>query len=507
MKALLLLLALHSLGASADQSKLPGVLIVQTQIKKVAEAVQNVDLADALAQEVDDDGRLLPIVWSLTDPIFRTAVEERLIPKIESAPTIEDVRAAMPKLKTEYLILFSAFHEDNEKGQPQVKASARLFKGNKEIWKDERGWLNMEGSITQFDQDNLKHSIARTWVKLMAGTALKDLVPRVRADTPDANPGTSFNTTAPPPSTIPPPPSVADNKQLLIDAMRLLGSKQIAEAISLLRDAVDSAPDDPERREALISALMEVGEPSLAAQEARRAARLMPERLNLWIAAARGWIAAGNPAEAVEDLNEAVSREPEAPETRLLLGEVQIADLKFAGALDHLSKSIEKAPTAYAFRLRAFAHAGLGSEKAYFQDLEAAAKTEAEAPEMAMRRHRSIERATLKLAEAIGADIRVLIQNTRMDPKATDLKGRVEEIGARTRALAAFFGQIPVPETHRNSTERMILAINLLGQSTADIPGSFGVLNEDILTDATISLGEALKAVKAAAEALDKEIG
>ncbi len=191
MKAALALLGILSSALVAGQA-LPGVLIVQTDDKaeivaaakataekaprpnplqpqlapprfdaeKFAASLTPVALEDIAAQEFDDDGRLTPIAWSMGDPVFRTAVEERLIPAATESPSESEMRTAMGKLKAGYLFVVQAFAAEG-----QVWTQARLFRGTKEIWKDEvRFWQS--NVRNQFDEENARRSIVRTWIQV-----------------------------------------------------------------------------------------------------------------------------------------------------------------------------------------------------------------------------------------------------------------------------------------------------------------------------------------------------
>ncbi|HRK21714.1 MAG TPA: tetratricopeptide repeat protein [Fimbriimonadaceae bacterium] len=514
-------------SASSAQNAVPGVIVVQidskTEIVEAAKKIagkdgtrpqnltvrfdafeferdlKSIPMESIAAEQVYEDGRLTPIAWALTDPVFRAAVEERQIERPSDSPALPELLAALPKLRAQYIFQVFTF----QKGQ-EIWTLAKLNRGDKEIWKDEvRVWQSQTES--QFDEENIKVSIARTWVQFLAGGPLKGLTPRLIATTPAVQPGLR-----PPAAIVTPPPSqaVVDNKQLLVEAMKLMSAKQFAEAINLLRDAVDAEPADFERRQALIAALTQINEPRLAAEEARRAAHLTPEKVDLWVLAARSWIAAGNGTEAVADLNEAVARDPEGAGTRMLLGELQFDQGRFPLAIDHLSAALKAEPNAFALRLRAFARAATGQVPEFASDLLAAKKVEpAETPEEALRRHRMAKRLTLKLADEVGSELRLSVQRVRMNPKDADLKQSTADLEAKLRGIEACFAEEPAPAQHQSSSDRLGLALKLLLQTIADLRGSFGTLDEDALTEATINLGEAFKALKATRTDFETEIG
>lgn len=527
LRALLAAVGGALFAAAPAQNVVPGILVVQLETKaEIVEAakkihgkagsgqanlttnfnafefetnLKSIPMESIAADQIFEDGRVTPISWAMTDPVFRAAVEERILINPADAPTLADLVEALPKLKAQYIFQVFAF----ESG-PDVWTHAKLFRGDKEVWADEVRVWNVQ-TQSQFDNENIRVSIARTWVQFLAGGPLKNLPPKPRAATPTAQPGLR-----PAAAVVEPPPSAsqADNKQLLLQAMKLMSEKRYAEAINLLRDSVDAEPNDVERRRSLISALHQIGEPRLAAEEARRAAHLNPDQVELWILAARAWIASGLGAEAIVDLNEAIARDPEGAGTRMLLGELQVEQGRCALAVDHLTAALKSSPTAFAYRLRAFARAAVGDAAGSAADLaEASDATPAETAEESARRHRLIKTHSLKLADDAGSELRIFVQRARMDPKDADLAVSATKLEETLRAVEACFLADIIPAAFQGSSDRLGLALKLLLQSITDLRGSFGTLDEDKLTDATINLGEAFRALKAAREQFQTEIG
>jgi tetratricopeptide (TPR) repeat protein len=520
VKALLGWAALLTMASTCLSAEVPGIVVFQSNDKKaIVEAAKKIKtgpeaknvpkearfdpirfeygltplpVTELTAAEIEQDGRLTPVAWALTDVIFRTAVGERLISGSSEWPKQE----AMPKLRVGYALEVAAFLYENE-----VWTSAALYKGTKEIWRDEiRTWQSQ--IQTEFDSENARRSIARTWVQVLAGGPLKDLPKRRRAATPAPLPGVALQNDPTP------PPSPAETKQILIEAMRLLSAKKHAEAINFLRDAVDAQPLDPERREGLIEALLQIGEYELAADEARRAAKLAPEKIGFWVAAARAWMEAGRGDQAEQDLNEAVSRQPESPETRLLLAEVQILAGRPLLSAEHLSHVLSQLPTAYAYRMRAFAHGAQGLGDAAMRDVSAATQAEtAETPAQALRRQRLCVRAGLTLAEAWATQTRDLIPRIRVGQDKDQTRAEWERLRACAESLDSLMAGVPWPEAHRGSSEKLRLALKLLLLSATDLRGSLDRPDEDALTEATINLGEAFRAIRAGQEDLAREIG
>ena len=81
----------------------------------------------------------------------------------------------------------------------------------------------------------------------------------------------------------------------------------------------------------------------VAAQEARRAAAVLPDQTELHTLAARAFVRAGKPDEALAELNESVARDPNAIETRMLIGELDLTKRQYADAGSQFDFVISKA--------------------------------------------------------------------------------------------------------------------------------------------------------------------
>ena len=531
---LFLVAALSPIWAAAA---VPEVLIFQVLTPKSRGIDPNVGMLPYIAQEFDDDGRVVPITWSMTDPLFRAAVSDGHIKYTEN-PSFEALTDVAKRLKIEYVFLIQAW----QKGA-SVRTRVKLFQGDKLVWQDPdvdkkviESQIKTNESAAKFaasnglpmptadiedlesrsvmlsagagfDADNFGKSVAHTWAALMFQTPFKNLKPRPRMGSVPVDPGLTAQPNVeitPPP---PPPVKKVDNKDLMESVMKLLTAGQAFQAVQLLRDSVDAEPMDVERRRALINALMQTGQVQLAATEARRAAELMPEQIEFRAQAARAWLQLGKPEEASKDLNEAVARDPESPATRALIGEMNLLKGQYAASLEQFDFVISKAPSPEAHFRRALARTLNNDAKGSEEDLEAAKKLGLAGDVLSIRsRYASAASLTDSVMVETGNEVRSLLQRALVKPKDAEVIAEQLRLSQRSAALSSLYERLSVPEVHKGSHERRLLALKLLLQSLTEIGSYLKNQDEVVIGDATINLGEALRQVKAAQEAYKAEL-
>lgn len=518
---------------------LSGVLIIQEMLPVDRLGDPNVAVANSLAEAVQKDGLFAPVVWSLTDPIFRAAVDSGLKADPNKLPTIEQAQAAAKRLKLDYIIYVRTYQLGNS-----VMGRILLFKGTKQIWKDpEKGTELMDpnqpppvgvdgkdkkGNPTKnySKPETIKTddrpisvmgpngllledsalSLVRTWVAFMKAGPLKGQGVQPLILTPDPLPGTKPQ--IPAEAVVPPVKDKVDNKQLLADIDAMIRGGQTVQALLILRDAVDAEPQDVDRRMAVVRTLLLIGQPELAAKEARRAADLIPDRIELRAMAARAWLQAGREDEAMADLNEAVAREPNSIETRLLLAEANLSKQKPKEALEHLEAVLKEKPTAETWFKKSVCQAMLGLKDESIASMAKAkeAGISAAPQEVAGRYNFALDLLDKGMIQ-IGNDLRALLNQAQVQRTAPDVKRGYQSITAIVAAWTAFLSNAGAPSLHRSSHDRRLLALNLLSQSLGDF-GTYLASNDlDLLADSRINVGEALKQFTAAQAAYRNEIG
>ena len=512
----------------------PQLLIVKlVPNDKYADGDPNDNLIQFIAQEFDDDGRVLPIAWGISDPYFRAAVDDKILVNPPDKPDLEEAQRTASKLKADYLLVVTVRQSDLS-----LFAVATLYRRGKEIWRDpDRNAIDLQAAneknreiaekiarkrkehapdepqavpegreikitLTGRDNDNELRSLARTWVTFLSDGALKSLPARPKVQIQHIDPGQK-----PPITADPPPVHKVDNKQLLADATKLLSAKHYPEAISMLRDAVDTEPMDVERRRALVLALLEGGDPLVAAQEARRAAAILPDQAELHGLAARAFMKAGKPDEALAELNESVAHDPNSIETRMLIGELDLGSAKYADAGSQFDFVISKAAFPDAFFDRAVVKCLSADQDGAGQDLASANQHGlASDPASVANRYALVSSAFDSVFKEFGPRLRSDLQRVRVRPNDAEVTTDIQDAAKKVSAYIAFLEPLAAPPAHKASHERQLLALKLLAQSLSDMEDYQKAQSEETLSDATISLGEGLKNLTQAKTDYEKEI-
>ena len=476
----LLGLSLASISAFA----VPAILIAQTRQPIKDGDDPNVDIAQAISHEYDTSGRLNPIVFSLADPIFRAAVTAGDIKNAPENPKPRQIFDAAKKLGVEYILVVEAIRSGKA-----VKAKAFLYRDRHEIWKDEENMSVTTKDI--LDPEGTSRSLARTFAIRMNAAPFKGMQDRPKMQTPTLQPGQSPTVAQ---GSAPISPETSDS-QLTKNVEALVQAKKVESAILMLRDAVDAAPFDLDRRMSLIN-LLQGDNPEAAATEARHAAALMPDKIELRVLAARAWMKAGHPEEAQKDLNEAIARDPNGPDTRLLLAEVSLEQLAPAKALGHLDESIKQKDSAQARFLRAICRALLGGVEGMQADLAQTDKLDPnKTPDSTRQRYSIAVDITDRMLAQDGAEIRTLIPKIVVKPKDKDLHEQIDQSLRLIQSRTMFLSALPLPPEAKQANDRRLLAQKLMAQSLLDIQIYSSSMDEDTLADARINLTEALKQI------------
>lgn len=467
--------------AAAD---IPRVLVVQLGSHEEG----TMQLANLIAQEIDDNGKLSSVVWGLTDPVFREAATAEKLGQWPEDPKQADAVSAAKALNADYVFLVQT--NGTKIG---TRGAGQLLKGGKVIWKDDV-ILKVAGSGSVNDQISTARSIAHTLVIKMDAAVLKGMTPKAAAPTPAPARGQEPVPVAP----VAPPPAKSDNSKLRENVKELLGSNHYASALLAVRDAVDAEPFDIERRSMLIDLLRQT-DPQASADEALRVGDLLPDKPEFRILAARAYLRSGRLQEAQEALNEAIARAPDLPETRVLLAQLALQQNDPERALTHLDQALKPGPNADVFALRALCRAILGGVDGMKQDLAAAEKASADpsasSPDVATRYAVAMQVMDQRLSADIDS-VKALVQRAIVRASDPEVKSKMEETQRLLASRIAYMEAVPHPADQQKSLDRRILANKLLAQSLRDLTAYMGG-NADALTDCRMNLGEAVKQLAA----------
>lgn len=471
----------------------PKILIVQINNDPTSNQ-SPIPLGDALAQALSEEGKSEPIFWSQTDPVFRDATLDGRVPSIQN-PGPDDVQAAEKALACDYVVLV----------QVQVKGTALtgradMYKDAKQVYSDSET-IDPRRSSTN-DLNNAVLSAARTWAIQIGSGPLKTI--QAQPKPPEA-PAPSQGQIPKSPS-VDPVPTVTDSAKAIDDYQKLMAAKQITEATNLLRQAVDNSPLDEKLRILLIQHLTQIGRSREAAEEAQRASLLIPDSAELRQLAARAYIDSGQTDQAEAQLNEQLARNPDDPGTRAMLADIDLAGMKIQPALDNINAAIKKAPSKDLVYRKALCDSIDGDATDLQADLT-------QAGQVTVWNHPEEESYGLCM-KVFGAstdqwvgDLRSLNQRAAVKRDDPDVAKEIDEDLAMLQARQTFVDGWPPPETHKKSQGKLSLALKLLSQSLSELKAYLSDGSQDTLTDASIDLGESIKQLQSARDALATEQG
>lgn len=477
--------------AAVGSAEVPRVLLVQMSIPVEKDGTdRNVPLVDPMAQELDQGGKVSSIVWGMSDPVFRAAATDGKLKDIPDHPTLEQAQTAARALSAEFVLTC----ESKQVGSEFV-ADVKLIRSGRVVWKDKHS-MRLSQSSGGTERFDTARSLARTLALRMQGEALKSLP--VAAKTETAEPTKGQAPVVEP--VAPPDTSAADLAKLKTEVQRLLSDGRRSAAILMLRDGIDVKPLDPVRRKLLVDTLLE-SDPIGAAEEARRAANLVPDDGELRVLAARAWLRANRNAEAQADLNEAMARQPDSVPTRLLLAEIALRQGNGEQALEHVDRVLKTDTSAEAYYVRALCRSTLGGTDGVKQDLAAASKASPEvSPNDALRRYRLSAEVLDAEFDRLITSLKNLMPKLAVKPKDRTLADELEQVAALNEAQSALQEGMMVPMELKAADARRVLARKLLGQVLMDLDAFVGG-TKDAISDARINLGDAIKQMATAREA------
>lgn len=478
MKALLCFIALlAAFWASADQ---PLLLIIQYKVDVTSHDDPNVALGNLMADQFEIEGRVRPMVWSLADKEFRAIVESGRIGDYNPSPSPEEVNDVAKKLHAEYIFVMTAKMDGGE-----LDSGAQLYRQaiGKPIWSETKR-LGVAGAHG-VDWDSTARSITNTWAVLLSSGPFKKLKPQPRMKTPDPEKGQGGTTPA---ESVNP----GSNADVLKRSQELIAAGQSAEAITLLRSAVDDKPFDVVRREALIRALLNKNLYQEAAGEARRAVMIAPDHANLRLLAARSWLRLGKLEEAQKDLNEALARNVQDPIVQLLLGELALERGEPEKGIEPYQAALDKQDS-FEVRLGLGLCFGLTGNargaSASFNNLP-------KAPEdVVLEGYGRAVRLIDRSVDSLAATLRQLMQQAHVKPKDPALIEAGENSNKLAESLSALVGSLPTPKMHLLSQQRRDLAQKLLLQASEQVLEYLRNADEDAGGEALLSLSEAMKQI------------
>lgn len=454
---------------------LPRVFIVQRKVSFEITDDPNRPLANLLASELDEGGKVQSVVWSLSDPVFRTAAMNGTLKNVPDNPTVSLAQPYAKILGAQYVAIVDCAMEGD-----QYHARLELFRDGKSIWKDDQ---KMKVTVSGNGDDDALRSLARTLSLRMNSEPLKGLTAVSTTTTPPPDPGQQpVAVTVTPPT---PAPAKKDYSETIRAAKRTAAEGKLANAIDTLRQAADDSPLDPAVRIALVELLTDY-DPELAAIEAHHALFLMPEQTQLRTLGAQAWVKAGKPEAAQNELNDAIAHDPDSASTRMLMGQAALAEIKPDRALEHLNASLAKEDSPEGHYLRGLCNAMLGNIADMKADLQKAGGD--------LQTHYDFSTEILdRELQSDANQVRSLMQRVVVKPDDRQAVADVEQLQQSLKGRSAFAETMGVPAAFKAPHEQRILAYRLMVQTLSDLQSFMSGGGEDALAGARIDLSEALR--------------
>ncbi len=468
----------------AFRPETPRILIAPLAPLKKDGPLPTSSIGDQFANQLDEDGRAQPIVWGLTDVAFRTSALEGKLGDVPVLPTRAQALDVGKRLGTAYVLVYRSERKDG-----RLDASAELLQDGRTVWKDTKSMSAAHG--TSPNDDDTASSIARTWLLLMTTGPLKALPPKKTAITPPPTTGQNPVVVVEPP---PLPPPTTDLQALETRLGALTKTGKLGEARAIARDAVDANPLSPGPRSLLVRLLAAQGDAAGAAEEARRAAELMPDQPVLRADAVRRLLGIGK----VREAKAALGGLSDDPATRRLSAEVALSEGDAETAIRDVEPLLKTGDDPQAHLLRGLARARLGGAEGAAADMKAWA--EGTPDPLARGEGYTFARRTLgAMAERAAESIMPLLSRAGSQPKSGAVRDELDEAQRQAQARAACWAALPPPEGPQGAHDAWSLAHRLMALVAADVR-SFLSGSGDALTSARIDLGEAKRAMKEAHE-------
>ena len=512
MSRLTLTLLLALLGLTTSWATVPKIFVVQ--LKESTEKYpeyKSLDLDSYMASALDEIGQVDPIVWSVSDTRFRQICDLHKFPPELEHPSQSEIVRVSKAVDAEYTLVVWSVRNDST-----VRPVATLYRGNgfKKVWtfgdwerrmapffvgetkpmneSDLRSFQSTYGAeilefgavmvSDQVDWDSTSRTITRTFAHLLKQGPLKDLPATPKQILPEADPGETVS--------IPNGVEVPQGGLVQVESLVLEGRTDLA--IVQLRDMIDQEPFEDSYRLRLTELLEKEGLFIEAAREAIRGGQVGKKPLPFYQIAARNWLRAGILEQAREALNNVLARGGEDKMTRYMLGQYYLRTGDYDQAIEWYTLAIKNGPTPEIVYERAVAYAFSGQFDLCRDNLGSLVDVPADKLELSYAMvvllcEEKLESISIRLRDRIP-----LLRVNRTDQSLVALSVKDQELA---KNLAGLLELTPVPNRYRISHERRVLAHKLIQQSATEVFEFATTRNEELATEGTMSLREALKLI------------
>ena len=507
--------------ACADVPKMFVVQLVEDSEK--FPDFQSLILDSYLAGALDEIGQVDSVVWSLSDARFREVAGRDSFPLEWNSPSEQFIVPVAREVGAEYTLVVWC-----QKTDAVVRPVATLYRGKgfRKIWsygdydrrmapfytgelkplnEDEfRKFKDLERNGRpefapimvgrEVDWDSTSRTIARTFAALIQQGPLKGLPAKPKQNLPDADPGDQ----------VPLPVGVRmGDAGMGLEAIDVLVEKgEVESAIVQLRDMIDREPFRDDFRLRLGELLESEGLYVEAAREAVRSAQVVKKPAPFYRMAAKNWLRSGHLDQARDALNNLLARGGEDRESRGMMGELYLREGNAGEAIEWYSSAIRSGPTPDVVYGRAVAYALSGQIDLCRGDL--ASLVDLPADRLSDSYVMAVTVCT-DLLEGVGVRIRdrvALHKIHRTDPELVALTARDTQLA---ESITAFIELTPVPSQFAGSHVQRALAHKLMVQGVTEVFEYATTRKEDLASEGTLSLGEALRMLPALRSLFERE--
>ncbi|MBS1700710.1 MAG: hypothetical protein JST12_03545 [Armatimonadetes bacterium] len=458
------------------------------------------DLANPMANEIDAVGQLHCLTYSVEDPTIRDAFLAGKITKPEKFYKLDDLLSAARTLNVPYVIWIEGQNSSMKVGnasQKVLSCHATLYRGGRKIW-DETDSQSVSISGDTVTDATIRACASSLTVKMQNGP-LKgfDKFPKGTVPTDNIGKGQA-----------PIIPESSDDDPVLNDwtvikesVKNLISDGKLTAAEMLLRDAVDAAPNDVERRKALIDFLQGHQQVDAAVKATVDAAEALGDP-SMMAQAAKILIESGQVDRASEIIKDSIASDPNNAAMQIMEAELRMRAAMPDQAITHLEAALKVKPTVEGYYLRAICRALLGSEDGVRLDLERVVKDDAR---MQIDQYGRMA-AILDSAWTYEApDLRTLAQKTELKPKAEEVADGIDAQERMAKACIALLGETCPNPTFEKSHGIRLLALNLLIQSLTELRHYISSGDKQSLNDANFDIGETVRNLADAKAQFEKE--
>lgn len=484
-------------GALVTHAAAKAPMVVMYQ--QLAMSDQGDDINVAIASEFADllakEGRVEPVVWSDTDPVFRRWIDEKRISVPKENPTTDEILKVAKTVGAEYVMILSG-----------VKQGTKVFGGvalyrvpsPKPIWTEAKEFEVLVNDVADWESATM--TLANTWTTTLGQGAFSRHRPAVVLPGPDRKlpPANEPPVKDPEPA----PPKVRDTQKVMESVRNLLKLGMSREALVRLRSGIDSDPLDGILRQELVSLLMSLGEKELAADEAQRFADLSLANREFLLLSVSMWVELGQPMRAQDLLNELRAREGDSTRAKIMQGRIYFALDEGPKAMLSFEEAFKEAPSAEA----AFGIACVAAMRGQEDYVKQALAQKAPKAEDYESLYRWVLQSIESRNDMLAAQFRDALQYANGRPGTPEATAKAAKIEALCRSIATLVELLAAPEKHAKSHSRRRLAHKLLVQAAGETLEAAQIGDTDLAAEAALNLGEALKQIPLIKEEFRSEI-